>query len=93
MSKHTPGPWELEGLNIIKRLPKYTINITSLYVRFSATTDQEARLANANLIAAAPELLEACHSALIMFDCFGGHESTGLVEILKSAIKKAEGQL
>lgn len=61
--KHTRGPWEL------RRDPRRGVSIVSMgggietnsiaYVQF-AGTDLADGLANANLIAAAPDLLKAC---------------------------------
>ena len=77
MSKHTPGPWEFQ-LDQPRRneYPWFSINASN---RRIASTEQfpceglwpcdalkspEESEANAKLIAAAPELLEACRIAL-----------------------------
>ena len=51
MSKHTPGPWHVDGCNI-------NAGSTAYLVANQRATAHQLR-ANARLIAAAPELLEA----------------------------------
>jgi len=71
MSKHTPGPWSVECLG-----EEYFLNTNHLYgVGSQVGTRRVAKVeglgdeseANARLIAAAPDLLEACKT---MLDCF-----------------------
>ena len=50
---------------------------------------QEAADANAALIAAAPDLLAACHAALAYLD---DEDSAGLVAEIAAAVAKAEGR-
>ena len=59
MSKYTPPPWDLdvEELFIIK---EGKLDIASVCT--DSGIDRETALANARLIAAAPELLEALHN-------------------------------
>jgi len=95
-AKHTPGPWAVSGR-------------TSTCIR---TADQEQRIAymetadntietcvaNARLIAAAPELLEAAKDVIKLFhyhteDAADAADFAAAVEIqLESAISKAEGR-
>ena len=59
--KHTKGPWNIEGestLNIVSRAAAKGRRISSLL----ATCEEDN--ANARLIAAAPEMLEALESVL-----------------------------
>ena len=65
--KYTPGPWQRDGLTVYaldeRRRNRFS---TQLQHDFSGITREELE-ANAHLIAAAPELLEAvrkCRSAL-----------------------------
>ena len=59
---HTPGPWKVtpcyEGLEITSG--KYRVALVGNSIRFS----EDEAIENANLIAAAPELLEACEAAI-----------------------------
>lgn len=62
MSGHTPGPWSL-----IKKMDGFTaVGAQSLIARVysQAFRDLENEKANANLIAAAPDLLEALRKAI-----------------------------
>jgi hypothetical protein len=61
MSKHTPGPWEV---NYTKATTQIKPNdghgiVATIPVRYSKTDNLAENAANARLIAAAPELLEA----------------------------------
>lgn len=96
MSKHTPGPWvSVEKFGVFGSVKggvirEYT-NGTSqdqLFMVCSVQDDnggQEATNANAHLIAAAPELLEALYAA---------EESVGDLKtlyLIRAAIAKATG--
>lgn len=91
--EHTKGPWELISLS--SKLDDWTgasLVIRNEYapggiaVTIGGVGDEEE--ANARLIAAAPDLLEAVKDALIYLD----HEATGLRPAkLVAAIVKAEG--
>ncbi len=73
---HTPGPWGLSRVEHSNGTPRNTVNVNgrgwfcfaSVYVRLSGhKEDSPEGLANARLIAAAPDLLEAlketrCHA-------------------------------
>ena len=54
MAKHTPGLWEQSGCSV------YIKDTAKPICLMSGPAEQEEREANARLIAAAPELLEAC---------------------------------
>lgn len=64
-SRFTPGPWVLrpQGSEIEVKHGIYTIGMVHNY-----NSPQEANEANARLIAAAPELLEALQDALAWID-------------------------
>lgn len=92
VTKHTPGPWFIDG-NVIRGDKQRngsisiacTLNIAYPYGRWSGESEQ----ANARLIAAAPELLEALQD---MVDYYG--TASASVEALhkaRSAIAKATG--
>lgn len=69
MSAHSPGPWEYDGDSYIVS-PKADVAVASLLAipsplfTVKGAWDQEQALANARLIAAAPELLEALRALL-----------------------------
>lgn len=84
MAKHTPGPWtHSEDGVIVDAAGK---QLASVFPR--------DRAANARLIAAAPDLLEACRAALYGVVDRGGPDGlsqTEVVDYLTAAIAKAEG--
>lgn len=98
-SKHTPGPWEtskVKGLHvthIFKTMPCSTL---------IAQTEGLNNEADAHLIAAAPELLEAlkellAHEGERSYDNGIGYETDSIAlekakNIARSAIDKAEGK-
>jgi len=94
MSKHTPGPWvvgfggtEGDGYATI------TSGFRGRAIAEMTTSDeiQEHEMNNnASLIAAAPELLEACKWALK--ECGAEAKEIGLFDVLGAAIAKAEGE-
>ena len=93
MSKHTPGPWRSD--------PCYRSGYTvwggtdAVPVCVVDTQDDEGRFgtikneANARLIAAAPDLLEALVEASVALRI--GHNSLVALEKASAAIAKAEG--
>ena len=98
-AKYTSGPWKVGGWNEVDNTLTVGIPI-SFSGMLSAVAyiaprpfyhdDQEA---NAHLIAAAPELLEACKIAKVTFDEYKkltGKRAKALVA-LEVAIAKAEG--
>lgn len=97
--KHTPGPWESDS-DVVQPVDGQSFNgchicrITDPGDGFSS----EAR-ANAQLISAAPDLLEACKAALayipnsVVRSWPPGFElKAKALELLRSAIAKATGQ-
>ncbi len=88
-AKHTPGPWEAQACQVI-----------SLRNRFQVCDTYRGNKADARLIAAAPELLEAAKEGLIMVNELIEEELSGTrfykeymkrLETIKNAIAKAEG--
>lgn len=95
MSKYTKGPWKA-----VKDSPlTYAIVIYSSDYDVVAVldTDNPNDKANAQLVAAAPDLLEACEKALHVIDDLSQdiltEDNEFLSEIIdiKEAIKKAKG--
>lgn len=63
--KHTPGPWKCSPLD---RKQTYVVNEAKALPQQAVYSTDEV-LANARLIAAAPELLEALKLAVAYFEC------------------------
>lgn len=94
MSKHTPGPWIGAGPSFGDPLPRYTTEIVTEWegdegdvisiceMPFHHHDDENE--ANARLIAAAPDLLEACKAAL--------SDDQPYIEKCRAAIAKATGE-
>jgi hypothetical protein len=94
-SQHTPGPWEL-----IPSTPKPGIRQSYTLWHDDGNEDgytigglDKVHPVNARLIAAAPELLEACEAALEQLDflCADGVSSEHVKALLCAAIAKATG--
>ena len=84
--KHTPGPWRVSAHDAI-----YSDNPD-----WGHTIAENVETCNRSLIAAAPELLEACKSSLDWLqNCVTcgepGHGNPALVNNLINSINKAEG--
>jgi hypothetical protein len=100
MSKHTPGPWEANGYHIRQRVTGTRSIAEVAYTGPHHTPPHEypksCRLvdeANARLIAAAPDLLEALE-AIMGSDVFewNGSAAFWLQDKVKAAIAKAKGE-
>lgn len=89
MSKHTPGPWEADQVGQVWG----KINNRDVRVADMGSFNMNA---NARLIAAAPELLEACrHAEAILGRIIEGKEWGAIEEYadtVRAAIAKAEGR-
>lgn len=86
-AQHTPGPWRLE-----RNVTNYRSGAKSLQLRshdgislIATFPGCEGDVANARLIAAAPDLLDACRKALYALK---GREHD---QFLRDAITKATG--
>lgn len=93
-AKHTPGPWHT-GAEDIAPCIVYGTNgfaICNAVIHHGKHSESES-IANARLIAAAPELLEACHKARALLAGSIPEEDQRIVEdSLRAAIAKATGQ-
>lgn len=98
MRKHTQGPWSRN----IKPATKYNVIFAgrNTHVAKLATDLPEEEVeANCNLIAAAPELLDACKLAVERLAGYDGAwealspAQRALVNLLQETIQKAEGTL
>lgn len=85
MSKHTPGPWELEIITSAYVTACDGTHIADVHHGSTATAKAEGS-ANARLIAAAPELLEA-----LEFVIRGVPDTWEGVQKARAAIAKATG--
>jgi hypothetical protein len=89
MSCYAPGPWRAVGASI--KAVSHGIWFTVARAETRKFTG-EGTLANARLIAASPELLEACLEALHFIDSRSDDKDDGEIFILKAlrdAIAKA----
>lgn len=98
MSKHTPGPWTFDD---DAGIYADGVAIAQVYgpddfACFSPNTEDEQKQAetnceaNGHLIAAAPDLLEACRR--IVDETVNTPPSLGAIECCRVAIQKAEGR-
>ena len=101
-SKHTPGPWEVfddvEGCEFpgIDNAGESIVLCGSIFDDGGIRGDtKEERLANARLIAAAPDMLEAIEETLqsvVMNRMYDTIEiSRDAIELLRAALAKAKG--
>jgi hypothetical protein len=89
MNTHTPGPWKIE-----ENLDQGNIDIRSddIYRFYIAEVwgGMDAHKANAHLIAAAPDLLEALEALVKQAE---GHKAVGVYwDEARAAIAKAKGE-
>lgn len=90
-TKHTPGPWTIEIPS--NGCDRYIIHGKSFEEICATCLDTEHEMqANARLIAAAPELLEACRLALGAFEANRIDMQQNAERKLNAAIAKAEGK-
>jgi hypothetical protein len=103
MSAHTPGPWEAQRQDRVLTGP-HRERYANWFVTAEGPSEEEGThicsiqaddtgprtASNAHLIAAAPELLAACHAALDSKAVVLGDRE--LIEVMKAAIAKAEGR-
>ena len=88
-TKHTPGPWESDGLNIGRPVNDFGMELVA---RAWPTSTAEEDRANARLIATAPELLEAANRMVSAWDepsSSSVHMRADAIEMLRAAIAKA----
>ena len=99
-TKHTPGPWIADGSNI-KLTGKETRIVANVSDPHRPTQQTDVNIANANLIAAAPDLLEALEDAEFIMRQLAKHpqEVASMLDTLKrsskdarAAIAKAKGE-
>lgn len=98
MNKHTPGPWRLNENNNWKTNPfsvtvrKFGVHSTTIAnIPTRMTVPPQEQQANARLIAAAPDLLEALQT-LPQGPLYTDDEMNLWVEKASAAIDKATGE-
>lgn len=90
-TKHTPGPWEHKPKSTTVYIGNKLQAIVSAEVGIKDIDWEEAE-ANARLIAAAPDLLNACKLALRFFSNDSGSNIDICKNYIEQAIQKAEGE-
>jgi len=100
MSKHTPGPWVIDHeTRPVEICVVYHTNHPNSFVYIRGAlgywdADKDENMANAKLIAAAPELLEALQLMVGTFlDTEGSHSQCedDATDVARAAIAKATG--
>lgn len=97
MSKHTPGPWEIDSgmRTAINKGGKHVAMVSFYKDGTPNSVDEIEHEANARLIAAAPEMLEALKAVRAADDTHRLAEIPGMPRIVRivvdAAIAKAEG--
>lgn len=95
MNKHTPGPWAVNYNERIKTA--FVVDATGAIITYKVAgdgdVDADALLANAALIAVAPEMADALLAAIAIFNAMGIDENHRIAgeqySIIQNAINKA----
>ncbi|WP_107327721.1 hypothetical protein [Agrobacterium pusense] len=93
--KHTPGPWQIEGRYDVEFGSLYlsTIHPMPIFELQPLVGSRDVHLANARLIAAAPDLLEALIDCIGRFtEAFPASENYEPIQKARVAIAKAKGR-
>jgi hypothetical protein len=96
-TKHTPGPWELSNDHkpspyVIRQVGRFGGLASVKFHGFNKTERaREEQAANARLIAAAPDLLDALEEAIEVVGSWGDDGDPSWLERAKSAIAKVGG--
>lgn len=85
-AKHTPGPWHINQhsewiLDIVTRHGELPDGSTACWNIASISTRRDEHQANAHLMSAAPELLEAC-KAIVAYDEDNESDSMAMVSLI-----------
>lgn len=84
--KHTPAPWYFSNEGVLRVRAKDDDEVVCSYAGYE---NCEREYANAKLIAAAPDLLEALQDAIHAYDKHGEHPEW---DFARAAISKALGE-
>jgi len=93
-ANHTPGPWKLAKINDENgHLTHFVTNDDDSIITYALprTFADEELMANARLLAAAPELLEVCKGIAKLAEGQGHWNMLEIAGFAKTAIAKAEG--
>lgn len=90
---HTPGPWQVSsGSNEPRQRKVGTGECGWLGLAFIFGDTEEEAEANAQIMAASPDLLDACEWALRLFGTENEQGNADFKRILEAAINKATGK-
>jgi len=95
-AKHTPGPWVIllddDAIEIVGNADERSVPVADIMLdeHTSFAPQMIEAVANANLIAAAPDLLEALENLLAVHEGQGGTKYHA-GDIARAAIAKAKG--
>jgi len=89
---HTPGPWRKGDHPFDIVAGEYTVVATVASDRQGLNRGREVSEANARLIAAAPELLQALRGLIGLHDDPTPYDSATTISVARVAIAKAEGR-
>ena len=93
MSKHTPGPWCVRHDDMVcSQEGRIIADCESTPYAMRPAPPIVEDKANATLIAAAPELLEALKQFVDYYESMQGHKDNSVIRNGKAAIDKAEGR-
>lgn len=81
---HTPGPWTIRGDR-----DGFRIETSAIWIGSTSRHPYEETRANANMVAAAPIMLQALEVVLAAMD---SGEYRGVYGIVTAAIKEAKGE-
>lgn len=90
MSKHTPGPWGFDSFALREEIRAENNPLIATVCSVHCDSPEEMR-ANAHLIAAAPEILEALEMMLEMSE-MSGFGKAAAEDVARAAIAKAKGE-
>jgi len=85
-TKHTPGPWTFDGEELVSDAEDWDVAYLARFMNPGYSSE-----ANGYLLAAAPELLEACEAS-VAYLLRGEGAGWKACELAQAAIAKARGE-